>query len=123
MNNKHPIQNNHRNEHTLVKYSRSEMITFENRILSEYRIKIAKIETLAKSIMAHREPKGEEAKGASEFLDILINETDSFYEKNSSILSNNGKRPHARSRLPETKEWNDNVERFYEKNPRRRPRK
>ncbi|HSG83874.1 MAG: hypothetical protein ACE5RA_00640 [Nitrosopumilus sp.] len=99
------------------------MITFENRILSEYRIKIAKIETLAKSIMAHKEPKGEEAKGASEFLDILINETDSFYEKNSSILSNNGKRPHARSRLPETKEWNDNVEKFYEKNPRRRPRK
>ena len=99
------------------------MITLEHRILSEYRIKIAKIETLAKSIMAHREPKGEEAKGASEFLDVLINETDSFYEKNSSILSNNGKRPHARSRLSETKEWNDNVERFYEKNPRRRPRK
>lgn len=99
------------------------MITFENRILSEYRIKIAKIETLAKSIMAHREPKGEEAKGASEFLDILINETDSFYEKNSSILSSNGKKPHTRSRLPENKEWNDNIERFYEKNPRRRPRK
>lgn len=99
------------------------MITFEHRILSEYRIKIAKIETLAKSIMAHREPKGEEAKGASEFLDVLINETDNFYEKNSSILSNNGKRPHARSRLSETKEWNDNVEKFYEKNPRRRPRK
>jgi hypothetical protein len=99
------------------------MITFEKRILSEYRIKIAKIETLAKSIMTHREPKGEEVKGASEFLDILINETDSFYEKNSSILSNNGKRPHTRSLLPETKEWNDNVERFYEKNPKRRPRK
>ncbi len=113
----------YRNEHTLVKYSRNEMITFEKRILSEYRIKIAKIETLAKSIMTHREPKGEEVKGASEFLDILINETDSFYEKNSSILSNNGKRPHARSRLPETKEWNDNVEGFYEKNPKRRPRK
>ena len=113
----------HRNEHTLVKYSRNEMITFEKRILSEYRIKIAKIETLAKSIMTHREPKGEEVKGASEFLDILIDETDSFYEKNSSTLSNNGKRPHSRSRLPETKEWNDNVERFYEKNPKRRPRK
>jgi hypothetical protein len=106
-----------------VKSNQNEMITFEHRILSEYRIKIAKIETLAKSIMTHREPKGEEAKGASEFLDVLINETDRFYEKNSSILSNNGKRPHARSRLSETKEWNDNVEKFYEKNPRRRPRK
>jgi hypothetical protein len=99
------------------------MISLEHRILSEYRIKIAKIETLAKSIMTHREPKGDEAKQASEFLDILINETDQFYENNSTILSNNGKRPHARSRLAETKEWNENVERFYEKNPRRRPRK
>ena len=99
------------------------MISLEHRILSEYRIKIAKIETLAKSIMTHREPKGDEAKEASEFLDILINETDGFYENNSTILSNNGKRPHARSRLAETKEWNENVERFYEKNPRRRPRK
>ena len=99
------------------------MISLEHRILSEYRIKIAKIETLAKSIMTHSEPNGDEAKGASEFLDILINETDRFYENNSITLSNNGKRPHARSRLAETKEWNDNVERFYEKNPRRRPRK
>ena len=99
------------------------MISFDHRILSEYRIKIAKIETLAKSIMTHREPKGDEAKQASEFLDILINETDQFYENNSTILSNNGKRPHARSRLAETKEWNENVERYYEKNPRRRPRK
>lgn len=99
------------------------MISLEHRILSEYRIKIAKIETLAKSIMTHRKPKGDEAKQASEFLDILINETDQFYENNSAILSNNGKRPHARSRLAETKEWNDNVERYYEKNPRRRPRK
>jgi len=99
------------------------MISLEHRILSEYRIKIAKIETLAKSIMTHREPKGDEAKQASEFLDILINETDQFYENNSAILSNNGKRPHARSRLAETKEWNENVERYYEKNPRRRPRK
>ncbi len=99
------------------------MISFDHRILSEYRIKIAKIETLAKSIMTHREPKGEEAKGASEFLDVLINETDKFYENNSDILSSNGKRPHARSRLAETKEWNENVENFYEKNPRRRPRK
>ena len=99
------------------------MISFEHRILSEYRIKISKIETLAKSILAHRNPKGKEAKEASEFLDILINETDKFYENNSTILSNNGKRPHARSRLAEVKEWNENVEKFYEKNPRRRPRK
>ncbi len=99
------------------------MISFDHRILSEYRIKIAKIETLAKSILTHREPKGNEAKGASEFLDVLINETDKFYENNSDILSSNGKRPHARSRLSETKEWNENVENFYEKNPRRRPRK
>ena len=99
------------------------MISFEHRILSEYRIKIAKIETLAKSIVTHREPKGEEAKGASEFLDVLVNEADKFYEINSKILSNNGKRPHARSRLPENKQWNDNVEQYYEKNPRRRPRK
>ena len=78
------------------------MISFEHRILSEYRLKIAKIETLVKSIMAHREPKGEEAKGASEFLEVLISETDNYYKNNSEILSNNGKRPHARSRLPET---------------------
>jgi hypothetical protein len=99
------------------------MISLDHRILSEYRIKIAKIETLAKSILAHREPKSGEAKDASEFLDVLINETDKFYENNSTTLSNNGKRPHARSRLRETKEWNENVEKFYEKNPRRRPRK
>jgi hypothetical protein len=99
------------------------MISFEHRILSEYRLKIAKIETLVKLIMAHREPKGVEAKGASDFLDVLISETDRFYENNSEILSNNGKRPHARSRLPETKTWNENVEKYYEKHPRRRPRK
>ncbi len=99
------------------------MISFEYRILSEYRIKIAKIETLTKSILSHRNPKGDEVKEASEFLDILINETDVFYKDNSTILSNNGKRPHARSRLTEVREWNDNVERFYEKNPRRRSRK
>ena len=99
------------------------MISFEHRVLSEYRIKIAKIETLAKLILSHRDPKGDEAKGASEFLNVLINETDKFYENNSEILSNNGKRPHARSRLVEIKEWNENVERYYEKNPRRRPRK
>jgi len=98
------------------------MISFVHRVLSEYRIKIAKIETLAKIIMTHPEPKGEEARGASEFLDVLINETDRFYENNSEILSNHGKRPHDRSRLKETKTWNENIERFYEKNPRRRPR-
>ena len=99
------------------------MITFEHRILSEYRIKIAKIETMAKSVLTHQKPKSEEAKGASEFLDVLINETDRFYENNSEILSSNGKRPHNRSKLTETKEWIDNIESYYERNPRRRPRK
>ena len=99
------------------------MISFDHRILSEYRIKIAKIETLAKVIMTHQEPKGEEARGASKFLDVLIDETDKFYENNSETLSNHGKKPHNRSRLKETKAWNENIERFYEKNPRRRPRK
>ena len=99
------------------------MISFEHRILSEYKIKTAKIDTLANSIMTHRDPKGIEAKGASDFLDVLIIEADRFYEEFSEILSNNGKRPHARSRLEETKQWNENVEQFYEKNPRRRPRK
>jgi hypothetical protein len=99
------------------------MISFEHRVLSEYRIKIAKIDTLVKSIMTHRDPKGIEALEASNFLDVLIIEIDSFYEKHSEILSNNGKRPHARSRLQENKQWNKNVELYYEKNPRRRPRK
>ena len=99
------------------------MISFEHRVLSEYRIKIAKIDTLVKSIMTHRDPKGAEALEASNFLDVLITEIDSFYEKYSEILSNKGKRPHARSRLPENKQWNENVELYYEKNPRRRPRK
>ncbi len=99
------------------------MISLEHRILSEYRIKIAKIETLAKVIISHKEPKGEEVKGASEFLNILIDETDRFYQDNSATLSNNGKRPHDRTRLPENKEWNENIEKFYEKNPRRRSRK
>ena len=99
------------------------MISFDHRVLSEYRIKIAKIETLAKVIMTHQEPKGEESRGALEFLDVLINETDRFYENNSEILSNHGKRPHDRSRLKETKAWNENIERFYVKNPRRRSRK
>lgn len=99
------------------------MITFDHRILSEFRIKIAKINTLVDSILNHRDPKGEEARAASNFLDVLITEADSFYEKYSEILSNNGKRPHAHSRLPENKQWNENVEKFFEKNPRRRPRK
>lgn len=99
------------------------MISFDHRILSEYRIKRAKIDTLARSILVHRKPKGLEAREASDFLDVLVNEIDKFYEEYSEILSNNGNRPHPRSRLPETKIWNENVERFYEKNPRRRPRK
>ena len=111
-----------RNEDTLVKYHQNEMISLEHRILSEYRIKIAKIETLAKFILNHREPKGEEAKGASGFLEILINETDRFYQDNSTTLSINGKRPHDRTKLPDNKEWNENIEKFYEKNPRK-PRK
>ena len=99
------------------------MISLEHRILSEYRLKIAKIETLVKSITTHREPKGSEARGASDFLDVLISETDRFYENNSNVLSNNGKKPHARSRLAENKKWVENIEKFYKKNPRRRPRK
>ena len=99
------------------------MISFEHRVLSEYRIKRGKIDTLAHSIMTHREPNGMDAREASDFLDVLVNEIDRFYKENSEILSNNGNRPHPRSRLPETKKWNENVERFYEKNPRRRPRK
>ena len=99
------------------------MISFEHRVISEYKIKISKVDTLAKSILTHREPKSTEAKDASEFLDVLVKEIDEFYKDHSEILSNNGKRPHARSRLPETKQWLDNIERFYELNPRRRPRK
>jgi len=99
------------------------MISFEYRILSEYKIKVAKVDTLVKSITVHREPKSVEAKDASEFLDIMINEIDQFYKNHSEILSKNGKKPHALSRLPETKKWLDNIERFYELNPRRRPRK
>jgi len=99
------------------------MISFEYRILSEYKVKVAKIDTLVKSIMSHREPKSTESKDASEFLDVLINEIDQFYKNHSEILSKNGKKPLARSRLPETKKWLDNIERFYELNPKRRPRK
>ena len=50
------------------------MISFEYRILSEYKIKAAKVDTLVKSIMVHREPKSVEAKDASEFLHIMIND-------------------------------------------------
>ncbi len=99
------------------------MITFENRILYEYKIKKAKIDTLANSILTHRTPKGSEAKATSDFLDILIDEIDRFYEEHSEILSNNGKSPHPRSRLPENKSWSENIEKFYEKNPKRRPKK
>ena len=99
------------------------MISFEHRVVSEYKIKISKVDTLAKSIMNHREPKSTEAKEASEFLDVLVNEIDGFYKEHSEILSKNGKRPHARSRLTETKQWIDNIEKFNELNPRRRPRK
>jgi hypothetical protein len=99
------------------------MISFEHRVLSEYRIKIAKIETLVKSILTHRDPKSIEALEASDFLDVLITETDRFYENNSEVLSNNGKRPHARSRLSENKQWTQNVEQYYEKNPRRTTKK
>ncbi|MCH9659215.1 hypothetical protein K0U27_11125 [archaeon] len=99
------------------------MISFEHRVLSEYRIKIAKIETLAKTVMTHHDPKSEEAKGASDFLDVLIDETDKYYESNAEILSSNGKKPHNRSRLAENKKWSENIEGFYERNPRRRPRK
>jgi len=99
------------------------MISFEHRVLSEYKIKISKVDTLAKSIMSHKEPKSVEAKDASEFLNVLVNEIDGFYKDHSEFLSNNGKRPHARSRLPEIKKWLENIERFYELNPRRRPRK
>ena len=99
------------------------MISFEHRTLSEYKIKTAKIDTLVNSIKAHRDPKGLEAMEASDFLDVLVSECDHFYEKHSEILSNNGKTPHARSHLPETKLWKENVERYFEKHPRRRPRK
>ena len=99
------------------------MISFEYRVLSEYKIKVAKIDTLSKSIITHREPKNTECKDASEFLDVMINEIDQFYKNHSEMLSKKGKKPHARSRLPENKKWLENIERFYELNPRRRPRK
>ena len=99
------------------------MISFEYRILSEFRIKKAKIDTLSNTILSHNSPKGMEAKEASKFLDVLIREIDDFYENHGEILSKNGKLPHSRSRLAENKQWNENVQIFYEKNPRRRPKK
>lgn len=99
------------------------MISFEYRVLTEFKIKKAKIDTLSNSIIGHKDPKGIEAKEASEFLEVLIDEIDNFYVKHSEILSNNGKRPHHKSHLPETKQWIENIESFYEKHPRRRPRK
>ena len=99
------------------------MISFEYRVLSEYKIKVAKIDTLSKSIITHREPKNTECKDASEFLDVMINEIDQFYKNHSEVLSKNGKKPHVHSRLPENKKWLENIERFYELNPRRRPKK
>ena len=97
-------------------------ISFDYRVLSEYRIKIAKMEILGRLVINHKKPNGEEAKGASEFLDLLIDETDRFYESNGEILSKNGKRPHRRSRLAENTEWAENVRRYNEEHPRRRPR-
>ena len=98
------------------------MISFEHRILSEYRLKIAKMETLSSFIENHRDPKSVETKDASHFLDLLIDEADQFYKQNGEILSHNGKKPHNRSHLSTTKKWTKNIESFYEKNPRRRPR-
>lgn len=98
------------------------MITFEKRVLYEYKIKSSKINVLVKLIMTHKEPKGQECKDASKFLDVLISEVDKFYQLNDVILSKNGKRPHPRSRLSESKKWNENVEKFYEKHPRKRPK-
>lgn len=63
------------------------MITFENRIRYEYKIKTARVDTLVKSILTHRDPKSQEAKDASRFLDVLIAEIDRFYEENSDLLS------------------------------------
>ncbi|MGY5149177.1 MAG: hypothetical protein ACW9W3_03860 [Candidatus Nitrosopumilus sp. bin_68KS] len=99
------------------------MISFEYRILSEFKIKKAKIDTLSSFISNYKDPKSMEVKDASEFLDVLIDEIDKFYVLHSEILSKNGKKPHHCSHLAENEKWNENVEIFYEKNPRRRPRK
>ena len=63
------------------------MISFEYRVLSEYKIKVAKIDTLSKSIITHREPKNTECKDASEFLDVMINEIDQFYKTSLTLSS------------------------------------
>jgi hypothetical protein len=57
------------------------MISFEHRVLSEYRIKIAKIETLVKSIMTHRDPKF--MKNIVKFFQIMANDLmlDHVYQK------------------------------------------
>ena len=81
------------------------MISFEYRILSEFKIKKAKIDTLSNFILGHTDPKESEAKEASVFLDVMIDEIDKFYVSHSEILSNNDKKPHHSSRLPETKRW------------------
>lgn len=99
------------------------MISFEYRILTEFKIKKAKIDTLSNFILSHIDPKSIEVKNASKFFEVLIDEIDKFYVTHNEILSNNGKRPPSSSRLPETKQWTENIEHFYEKNPRRRPRK
>lgn len=99
------------------------MISFEYRILSEFKVKKAKIDTLSNYILNHKDQKGIEVKDASEFFDVLIDEIDKFYVLHSKILSKNGKKPHHRSHLPDNKKWDENIEIFYEKNPRRRPRK
>ncbi len=99
------------------------MISFEYRILSEFKIKKAKIDTLSNFILNSKDPKGMDVKDASEFLNVLIDEIDKFYVSHSEILSKNGKKPHHLSHLDDNKKWNENVEIFYEKNPRRRPRK
>ena len=55
--------------HRLIKKNK-QMISFEYRILSEYKVKVAKIDTLVKSIMSHREPKSTDSKEASEFIEV-----------------------------------------------------
>ena len=107
----------------MVIIRQNQMITFENRVRYEYKIKTARVDTLVKSISTHRDPKSQEAKDATKFLDVLITEIDRFYEEHGDLLSKKGKMPHPRSHLPENKKWNDNVEKYYEKNPRKRPKK
>ena len=95
------------------------MITFENRVRYEYKIKKARVDTLAKSILSYRDPKGREALDASRFLDVLVAEMDEFYKIHGDLLSRNGNRPHPRSRLPRNKKWERNVEEYLEKRTKR----